>query len=285
MDDATLLQQYVEGGSQEAFASLTNRHINFVYGAALRHVHDKHVAEEITQAVFIVLARKASTLRHEAVLSSWLLSTTRYAALGHMKMAARRKRHERRAAEMAKTVWEEEADSRWPQYEGELDSALASLRESDRKAIVLRFYEHKSFDEIAKILGTAEEAARKRVSRAVEKMRGFFGVATRTLPATAVTYYLATKMTTAAPPMLASKVAATALESVGATAVSATPVASQLAQHIAHHMAIVKAKWVITSIAAVLLVSVSGGVIVFHALNSSPNPQTQVPVSHDTRIR
>src|SRR5438128_1383608 len=190
MDDAQLLQSYVETGSSEAFTALTSKHVNFVYGAALRLVRDRHVAEEVTQAVFIVLARKASTLRHEAVLSSWLLSTTRYAALGHMKMAARRKRHERRAAEMAKTVWEEDAEKSWPQFEGELDGALSTLRESDRKAVMLRFYEHKSFDEIAAILGTAEEAARKRVSRAVEKLRGHFGVSSRTLPATMVTYYL-----------------------------------------------------------------------------------------------
>src|SRR4051812_27524099 len=111
MDDARLLQEYVETGSQQAFGQLVSRHINFVYSAALRNVHDRHVAEEISQAVFIVLARKAATLRHEAVLSSWLLSTTRYASLGHMKMAARRKRHERRAAEMAKTVWEADAEN------------------------------------------------------------------------------------------------------------------------------------------------------------------------------
>src|SRR5215212_1789109 len=190
MDDGQLLQQFVETGSQQAFAALTSRHINFVFAAALRNVRDRHVAEEITQAVFIVLARKASTLRHEAVLSSWLLSTCRYASLGHMKMAARRKRHERRAAEMAKTVWEDDAESQWPQYEGDLDAALASLRDGDRKAVMLRFYEHKSFDEIAVILGTAEEAARKRVSRAVEKLRSYFGVNTRVLPATMVSYYL-----------------------------------------------------------------------------------------------
>ncbi len=206
MDDATLLQQYVETGSQEAFGQLVGQHINFVYSAALRNVHDRHIAEEVTQAVFIVLARKASTLRHEAVLSSWLLSTCRYASLGHMKMAARRKRHERRAAEMAKTVWEEQADSQWPQYEGDLDAAMASLREGDRKAVMLRFYEHKSFDEIAHILGTAEEAARKRVSRAVEKLRGYFGVGTHTLPATVITYYLYSKLASQRRSGLATKI-------------------------------------------------------------------------------
>src|SRR5688572_19123977 len=241
MDDATLLKDYVETGSQEAFGQLVSRHINFVYAAALRNVRDRHVAEEITQAVFIVLARKASTLRHEAVLSSWLLSTCRYASLGHMKMAARRKRHEKRAAEMVKTVWEEDADAQWPQYEGDLDAALAQLRDGDRKAVMLRFYEHKSFDEIATILGTAEEAARKRVSRAVEKLRGYFGVSTRTLPATAITYYLYTKLTVQAPLGLASQIstAATAAATGAAMTGAATvaPVANELASQVVQHLA------------------------------------------------
>src|SRR5439155_18397673 len=216
MDDAQLLQSYVETGSSEAFTALTSKHVNFVYGAALRLVRDRHVAEEVTQAVFIVLARKAATLRHEAVLSSWLLSTTRYAALGQMKINARRKRHERRAAEMAKTERSEEAERSWPQYEGELDGALASLRETDRKAILLRFYEHKTFDEIAAILGTAEEAARKRVSRAVEKLRGYFGVNGgvngRMLSSTMISYYLYHKPAITAPASLGNAVASVAFK-------------------------------------------------------------------------
>src|SRR5437868_3799885 len=285
MDDARLLQQYVETGDQEAFGQLTARHINFVYSAALRNVHDRHVAEEITQAVFIVLARKASTLRHEAVISSWLLSTCRYASLGHMKMAARRKRHERRAAEMAKTVWEEEADSRWPQYEGDLDAALASLREGDRKAVMLRFYEHKSFDEIAHILGTAEEAARKRVSRAVEKLRGYFGASTHTLPATVVTYYLYSKLAGPAPFGLAAKIASTATAAAAGSAAVA-PAATVLAKHVAQHLAILKAKWVVTGMAAAVGLSVGTGIIIFNAIDhTTPSSSHPPPTQNDYHHR
>lgn len=273
MDDAQLLQQYVETGSPDAFAQLTNRHINFVYGAALRIVRDRHVAEEVTQAVFIVLARKAATLRHEAVLSSWLLSTTRYAALGQMKINARRKRHERRAAEMAKTVWSEEAERNWPQYEGDMDAALASLRETDRKAVLLRFYEHKTFDEIAAILGTAEEAARKRVSRAVEKLRGYFGVSTRTLPATMLTYYLYCKLSAQAPAGLAEQVAAAVPPATAAVGTS-----SAIADQVVQHISFVQAKWVAGSIAAAAAFCIATGAVVFTALTPDAAGQQQTPI-------
>ena len=281
MDDAQLLQQYVETGSPDAFAQLTNRHINFVYGAALRLVRDRHVAEEVTQAVFIVLARKAATLRHEAVLSSWLLSTTRYAALGQMKINARRKRHERRAAEMAKTVWSEEAERNWPQYEGDMDAALASLRETDRKAVLLRFYEHKTFDEIAAILGTAEEAARKRVSRAVEKLRGYFGVSTRTLPATMLSYYLYCKLSAPAPAGLAEQVAAAAVQPASAATATSTAIADQAISHISF----VQAKWVATSVAAAAAFCIATGAVVFTAIDHDPSQQqTQIRVEPEQML-
>jgi len=272
MDDAQLLQSYVETGSSEAFTALTSKHVNFVYGAALRLVRDRHVAEEVTQAVFIVLARKAATLRHEAVLSSWLLSTTRYAALGQMKINARRKRHERRAAEMAKTEWTEDAERSWPQYEGELDGALASLRETDRKAILLRFYEHKSFDEIAATLGTAEEAARKRVSRAVEKLRGYFRThgesgARTTLSSTVLTYFLYHKLAETAPPTLANAVSTVALSPSMASAT-----VDQMASQIGYHLAVVQAKWVATSVAAAVVLCAAGGAAVFNSLSGDHAP-------------
>ena len=184
---------------------------------------------------------------------------------------------------MAKTVWEEEADKSWPQYEGELDSALSSLRESDRRAVMLRFYEHKSFDEIAHILGTAEEAARKRVSRAVEKLRGYFGVSARTLPATMVTYYLYSKMVAPAPEGLATQVALTATKTA-ASAAAATGASAELARQVAQHLLILKAKWVATGIAAALAVCIGGGVVVYNTMSANNN-QPSPPAQQDFRNR
>ena len=182
---------------------------------------------------------------------------------------------------MAKTEWTEDAERSWPQFEGELDGALASLRESDRKAILLRFYEHKTFDEIAVILGTAEEAARKRVSRAVEKLRGYFGVNTRTLPSTMLTYFLYQKLATPAPAGLAHSVSTVAL----APSMASTG-AAEMAEQIAYHMVVVQAKWVATSVAAALLLSVAGGAAVFNSLGQPPTPahgSTEQPRDYHNR--
>src|SRR5687768_14587167 len=99
-DDSTLLTEYVRGRAEPVFRRLVQRHIDLVYSAALRQVRDPHLAEDVTQAVFIVLARKAHTIRHEAALAGWLLSTTRYVAATANRARARRRRHEQKAAAM-----------------------------------------------------------------------------------------------------------------------------------------------------------------------------------------
>ncbi len=184
---------------------------------------------------------------------------------------------------MAKTVWTEEAERNWPQYEGDMDAALASLRETDRKAVLLRFYEHKTFDEIAAILGTAEEAARKRVSRAVEKLRGYFGVSTRTLPATMLTYFLYGKPSAQAPAGLAEQVTAAAVST--ATAASATATAT--ANEVVSHISMVQAKWVAGSVAAAACFCIATGAVVFNVLQPPPMGQqtTQNRVEPEPNFR
>lgn len=169
-DDITLLKQYA-AGSEAAFTTLFERHVHLVYSAALRQVRNPSYAEEVTQAVFILLARKAKSLNPKTVLSGWLYQAARLIAANLIKREIRRQRREQQVYMESPT---EPQTPLWEQIAPLLDAAMGQLGEQDRNAIILRFFENRTPQEVAMALKLNEGAARKRVSRALEKVRTAF---------------------------------------------------------------------------------------------------------------
>lgn len=168
-----LLREYATRDSEAAFETLVSRRVHFVYSAAMRQARDPHLAEEITQAVFIILAQKAGKISDKTILTGWLFKTTRFAALAQTRAAIKRKQREQEA-QMQSEIRPSAPDLLWDQMSPLLDEALAQLGEKDRQAVLLRFFENKNFAEVGSRLGTGEDTARKRVSRALEKLRKYF---------------------------------------------------------------------------------------------------------------
>jgi RNA polymerase sigma factor (sigma-70 family) len=226
MDDMALLQEYATGHSEAAFEALVARWINFVYSAAWRQVHNPHVAEEITQTVFVLLARKAGRLGQGTILSGWLFKTTRFVALAEMRATATRQQREHEAH--MESAPPPGPDSVWQQIAPVLDEALAQLGDRDRQAVLLRFFEHKSLAEVGQVLGASQDTAGKRIQRALEKLHRFFrkrGIASSTVM---IAGAMAANSVQAAPAGLSAAVAAAgsgtglALTSSTATLIKAT---------------------------------------------------------------
>jgi RNA polymerase sigma factor (sigma-70 family) len=218
-DDMALLHEYARHNSEEAFAALVSRHVNLVYSVALRQVRDPHLAEEITQAVFIILVRKADKLPRHSVLSGWLCRTARYASANALTIQRRRQQREQEAC-MQSTLNEPENEA-WMQIAPLLDTALAQLGETDHDAIVLRFFEGKSMKEVGVALGANEDAAKKRVNRAVEKLQKFFLKRGITSTTATLAGAISSNSVQAAPIALAKTATAVALTK-GATASGST---------------------------------------------------------------
>ena len=171
-DDIRLLKQYADENSEAAFAELVARYVNLVYSAALRSTGNAHAAEEITQAVFIILARKAKSFGGKALLSGWLYQTARLTAANYLRGEIRRQNREQEA--YMQSILNEPESGAWRQISPLLDDAMGRLGEKDRNAIVLRFFENKNLSEVGLALGASEDAAKMRVNRGLEKLRKFF---------------------------------------------------------------------------------------------------------------
>lgn len=247
-DDLTLLREYASSRSEEAFAALVSRHIDLVYSVALRHVGNASQAEEVSQVVFMLLARKAGRMAKGTVLSGWLYSTARLTAANHVRSEIRRSRREQEA-QMEHPV-DEAVTEAWEQLSPQLDEAMAHLSKRDRDAIVLRFFGCKSFQQVGAILGTSEPAAKMRVSRAVEKLRKLLTSRGVALPAGVLCAAISAHAVQAAPAAVAASVTTGVVHGSTVSASLLTLLKGTL-----QIMAWTKAKTLTTVVVATLLVT------------------------------
>ena len=220
LSDAELLAEWIAHRSQPAFALLVRRHISLVHSAARRQLDDPHLAEEVTQAVFVLLASKAESLGRHVVLPGWLCRVAHLVARDKQKSERRRQQREQLAARM-QTDSDPAAGDAWHQLAPHLDEAVAQLSEADRAAIVLRFYEQCPLEQIGSVFGVGADAAQKRVARALEKLRSIFTGKGVSLSTSAVAHAIAANAVQTAPAGLAVQVSAGAIVA-GTSATTAT---------------------------------------------------------------
>jgi RNA polymerase sigma factor (sigma-70 family) len=233
LTDTDLLRRYAEEGSEAAFSELVSRQVNLVYSTALRLVGgDEHLAYDVAQCVFTDLARKAAQLNSRRrkqgeredpanlCLTGWLYTSTRFAAAKSVRAEQTRRKHEQEAHAMNELINQSPPEPDWSQLRLLLDDAMGQLTDADRDAVLLRFFEGKELRAVGAVLGWGEDAARKRVSRALDKLRKLLarrGIKTTTA---ALSVALAAHAVQAAPIGFAAALAGASLASAGAVATS-----------------------------------------------------------------
>jgi RNA polymerase sigma factor (sigma-70 family) len=227
-NDAELLRRYAEDGVEAAFAALVQRHLRLVYAAALRRTNgDPHLAADVSQAVFAALAREAASLQRHRLLAGWIYTATRNAALNVLREEKRRRIREQEAHLM------QQSETTAGTFPREIDwsrartvyEAMDELNERERQAVLLRFFEARPFAQVGLVLGVSEDAARMRVERALEKLRGLLARRGVTSTSAAVTALLAQEAVCAVPAGLAATVTSSAVAGVAGAAVAGAPLA------------------------------------------------------------
>ena len=224
LTDQQLLREYAEQRAEAAFTELVRRHVDHVYSAAIRLVQDAHLAQDVTQGVFVALAGHARQLAGHPVLSGWLHTTARNLAAKTVRTDVRRRNREKEATAMNELLAAGSEPS-WDELTPHLDAAMGELSETDRDALMLRYFEKKSALEMAVVLDISDEAAQKRVNRAVERLRETLSKRQVTVGAGGLVVLISANAVQSAPVGLTATISTAAL--AGAAAVtSSTLIAS-----------------------------------------------------------
>jgi RNA polymerase sigma factor (sigma-70 family) len=228
-EDAELIRQYAATGSEEAFTELVRRHLPLVYSAALRQVRgDESLAKDVSQTVFIDLAKKAGSLTGRDLLAGWLYTSTRLAASNLLRANHRRTIREQRAIAMDERVEHTEPEETKTELKLVLDEAMSKLDSAERNAVLLRFFQGKDLKEVGMALGVSEDAARMRVNRSLGKLHTLLTKRGLTLSAAALGTALASETISAVPAGLVATVSETALASAAAATASTLTIAKVL---------------------------------------------------------
>ena len=226
LTDQQLLRDYTERQSETAFAAIVHRYVDLVYSAAFRMTCDAHASKDVTQSVFVVLAQNARQLTDRPALASWLHVTARNLAAKTIRADVRRRAREQEALVMNELL-SANSDVSWEHIAPHLDEALGELSEPDREAVLLRYFKNHDLRTVGATLGISDDAAQKRVSRAVERLREFFAKRGVTVGAGGLAVVLSANAVQAAPVGLALTISTAAALTGTTLATTATVTATK----------------------------------------------------------
>ena len=272
MDDWQLLRSYGCDDAEDAFTEIVRRRVNLVYSAALRQVHEAEFAKDVTQVVFANLASRAKSLKAKGTLAGWLYRDAFFTSREMLRRERRRVAHEQEAVAMQ----DGESSRDWARIKPRLDVLLSQLGQSDRDALLLRYFEQSSLKEVGSSLGMEEDAARKRVSRALERLRMLFARQGISTTSDALAGLLSTHAVQAAPAGLAAGILATSLTAGSAAAATGTTTFIDLLT--------MTTKLKSTLAATAVLAAVGTPLYVQHEENKSLRVQNQALVAQTSQV-
>ncbi|MEA2708962.1 MAG: hypothetical protein QOF78_1563, partial [Phycisphaerales bacterium] len=277
MTDQALLEDFVRRGSAQAFRAIVARYAGLVRASARRQVRDDHVADDVTQAVFIVLARRAASIRDAGVLPAWLIKTTCFASRDALKLEARRRRHEQKAAEMAPTQIQPH-DPDFADLAPALDAALAKLKTADRNIVARRYLQQQTVEEIAVELHMSDAAVRKRLSRAMPKLRAYLSRQGVTMSIAALTAAMLS-----APPATADAATIDSAADAALAAAEGATVAASAASIAAAAFGRLRLARLAAAMALLLMLTLLGGAV-FALQRGGPTARATVPLGPKIKV-